>query len=117
MQTLPGQPPATIRYAPRLPGHIPGLDGLRAISILMVIVGHLIYSNMSGGALMAHAGNYGVRIFFLISGFLITTLLLKEYDKTQTVSLKNFYIRRSLRISRRSMCSCSRCTSCSAWTC
>ena len=48
--------------------------------------------------MFGHLGNYGVRIFFLISGFLITTLLLKEYDRTGHISLKNFYIRRSLRI-------------------
>jgi peptidoglycan/LPS O-acetylase OafA/YrhL len=47
---------------------------------------------------MEHLGNYGVRCFFIISGFLITTLLLKELAATGTVSLTRFYIRRSLRI-------------------
>lgn len=40
----------------------------------------------------------GVQVFFVISGFLITTLLLKEHEKTSTISLKDFYIRRAYRI-------------------
>jgi len=87
-------------FAPQLPNRIPSLDGLRAVSILLVVAGHSI----DGGRfprlldLVSHAGNLGVRMFFLISGFLITTLLLKEFDATEHISLKNFYIRRSLRI-------------------
>lgn len=85
---------------PKLPGRIPSLDGLRAISILLVIVGH---GSMSYGAPkflkpFEHFGNFGVRFFFIISGFLITTLLLKERQKTGRISLKQFYVRRSLRI-------------------
>ncbi len=45
-----------------------------------------------------HLGNFGVRFFFVISGFLITTLLLKEWSKNGKISLKGFYIRRALRI-------------------
>ncbi len=85
---------------PNLPSRIPSLDGLRAISILMVIVAHAIdpvalprlYS------LLGHIGNYGVRIFFVISGFLITTLLLKESARHGTISLLAFYARRTIRI-------------------
>jgi peptidoglycan/LPS O-acetylase OafA/YrhL len=85
---------------PRLPGRIPSLDGLRAISIALVLVGH---GSMSAGspAFLApfhHFGNFGVRFFFVISGFLITTLLLKEWSKSGQISLKNFYIRLSLRL-------------------
>lgn len=96
----PLRAPGPAQYAARLPGRIPSLDGLRAISILLVVVGHAISPKAFPAlfTLFGHLGNYGVRIFFLISGFLITTLLLKEYDKTGHVSLKNFYIRRSLRI-------------------
>jgi peptidoglycan/LPS O-acetylase OafA/YrhL len=86
---------------------IPSIDGLRAISILFVIVGHL-----AGGLGTTHRfgpitkfffnlfgnGFLGVSIFFVISGFLITTLLLREYDKTQRISLSDFYFRRAFRI-------------------
>jgi peptidoglycan/LPS O-acetylase OafA/YrhL len=75
--------------------HFPGLDGLRAISIIIVVVSHFTafspykkYFN----------GDIGVEIFFAISGFLITSLLLKEKVKRDKVSFKNFYIRRILRI-------------------
>lgn len=88
---------------PRLPGtpdvvavrHLPSLDGLRGFSILIVIFGHLISGTHYFGYIN---GLVGVDIFFVISGFLITTLLLKEKSKTGTISLKGFYTRRVLRI-------------------
>jgi peptidoglycan/LPS O-acetylase OafA/YrhL len=89
-----------VRWAPALPSRIPSLDGLRAVSILAVVVGHgipLLHAPWLAG-LLVHLGNYGVRIFFLISGFLITTILLKEWDAKGAISLRNFYIRRALRI-------------------
>ena len=76
---------------------IPSLDGLRAISISLVVVGHwweLRYHSDVAGAF----ANLGVRIFFVISGYLITTLLLKEYGKTSTIKLREFYVRRAYRI-------------------
>jgi peptidoglycan/LPS O-acetylase OafA/YrhL len=79
---------------------LPALDGLRAISIVLVILGHLsgahgfITLNMGIGD-YAHLG---VVVFFVISGFLITTLLLAEERIHGRVSLKLFYARRSLRI-------------------
>lgn len=76
---------------------IPSLDGLRAISILLVVAGHwaeLRYHSDVAGAF----ANLGVRIFFVISGYLITTLLLKEYENTGTVRLGEFYRRRAYRI-------------------
>lgn len=76
---------------------IPSLDGLRAISILLVVAGHwaeLRYQSNVAGAF----ANLGVRIFFVISGYLITTLLLKEHAKTSTISLRKFYVRRAYRI-------------------
>lgn len=72
--------------------HVPALDGLRGVAILLVITHHqLIPFSLSGGFL-------GVDLFFVLSGFLITTLLLKEFDATSTISLKNFYVRRALRL-------------------
>lgn len=82
-----------------LRGRIPSLDGLRGISILFVLYGHSVgtagfpVTERSFG--LAEAG---VRIFFVISGFLITSLLLKELANTGQVSLKGFYRRRILRI-------------------
>lgn len=86
--------------APRLSGRIASLDGLRAISILLVLLGHAAMSDGAPHLLspLSHIGNIGVRFFFVISGFLITTLLLKEQAKTGTISLKQFYLRRTLRI-------------------
>jgi peptidoglycan/LPS O-acetylase OafA/YrhL len=81
----------------RIPSRIPSLDGLRAISISLVVVGHwaeLKYHSDIAGAF----ANLGVRIFFIISGYLITTLLLKEHAKTSTIELREFYMRRAYRI-------------------
>ena len=78
---------------------IASLDGLRAISIVMVILGHA--STTKGFPHIPLAGSYssfGVRVFFVISGFLITTLLIKERDRSGTISLREFYRRRSYRI-------------------
>ncbi|HKC01471.1 MAG TPA: acyltransferase [Terriglobales bacterium] len=76
---------------------IPSLDGLRAISISMVVVGHIAYSGHAPRFLSQYA-NLGVRIFFVISGYLITTILLGEHSRTGTISLRDFYIRRAYRI-------------------
>jgi len=80
---------------------IPSLDGLRAISILLVVVGHWAELRDQSSPASDVAGafaNLGVRIFFVISGYLITTLLLKEYGKTSTIGLREFYVRRAFRI-------------------
>ncbi|HEY7376986.1 MAG TPA: acyltransferase [Polyangia bacterium] len=85
----------------RLRGRIPSLDGLRALSIGLVILSHL---NGTGGFITSeeigrwHLGTLGVRVFFVISGFLITTLLLEEVDRTGAISLRGFYMRRFFRI-------------------
>jgi peptidoglycan/LPS O-acetylase OafA/YrhL len=70
--------------------HIPSLDGIRAVSVLIVILYH--------GGIEWVPGDLGVSSFFVLSGFLITWLLFKEEDRTGTVSLKSFYVRRLLRI-------------------
>jgi peptidoglycan/LPS O-acetylase OafA/YrhL len=74
---------------------LPGLDGIRAISISLVIVFHL---TVSTGLKPFTAGGFGVDIFFVLSGFLITWLLCSEETKTGTISLRAFYARRALRI-------------------
>src|SRR5579864_8938940 len=82
---------------------IPSLDGLRAFSVALVILAHsLAYLPLRGGQYpllqVAWLGQSGVDIFFVISGFLITYLLLKEHDASGTIRLKNFYFRRFFRI-------------------
>ncbi|MGD0824386.1 MAG: acyltransferase [Terriglobales bacterium] len=76
---------------------IPSLDGLRAISISLVCVGHLTHA----GPVPKFLGPYsltGVRVFFVISGYLITSILLHEHSETSTIDLRQFYIRRAYRI-------------------
>ncbi len=81
---------------------IPCLDGLRALSIALVIVGHL-FGTAGFEATGAYvewlpSANFGVRVFFVISGFLITSLLIAEATKTGTISVLKFYFRRTFRI-------------------
>jgi peptidoglycan/LPS O-acetylase OafA/YrhL len=82
---------------------ISSLDGWRAVAILMVLVAHL-YATTNVPELtgllgfMTRHGNLGVRIFFVLSGYLITLLLLQEAEKRGTISLKQFYFRRMSRI-------------------
>ena len=73
---------------------IPALDGIRAIAVFLVLFYHL----GNEGALPFFPGPLGVLGFFVLSGFLITWLLLKEQEKTGSISLKGFYRRRALRI-------------------
>jgi peptidoglycan/LPS O-acetylase OafA/YrhL len=74
------------------------LDGLRAISIIAVVWHHAIVPNSSFWFPFLYRGYLGVDMFFVLSGFLIVTLLLRERDTTGTISIKNFYMRRTLRI-------------------
>jgi peptidoglycan/LPS O-acetylase OafA/YrhL len=80
---------------------IPSLDGIRALSIAMVVAWHLSSSGSTpwlGQLWRIDAGNLGVRIFFVISGYLITSLLLTEHARTGTIDLRRFYFRRACRI-------------------
>ncbi|MCT1635456.1 acetyltransferase [Corynebacterium pseudodiphtheriticum] len=70
---------------------VAGLDGLRGLAVAAVVVYHFFGDVLPGGYL-------GVDMFFVLSGFLITSLLLREYDTTGTVNLKDFWIRRLRRI-------------------
>lgn len=72
--------------------HLPGLDGLRALAILEVIAHHADVGGITG------QGFLGVSIFFAISGFLVTTLLLREQSRTGTIARARFHTRRMLRI-------------------
>src|SRR3954471_24432987 len=74
----------------RVLGYPPPLDGLRAIAVLLVMGVH-IFHWPSGGFL-------GVDLFFVLSGFLITTLLLEEWDRRSSIRLGFFYVRRVLRL-------------------
>jgi peptidoglycan/LPS O-acetylase OafA/YrhL len=71
--------------------HIPSLDGLRAVSFLMVFAAHMDPAD-------SVPGGFGVTIFFFLSGFLITTLMRAEHDKNGSLNLKHFWLRRILRI-------------------
>jgi peptidoglycan/LPS O-acetylase OafA/YrhL len=71
--------------------HIPALDGIRALAVFVVILYH-------SGAVTAVPGDLGVEAFFVLSGFLITTLLIREYERTGSISFRGFYRRRTLRI-------------------
>lgn len=69
----------------------PALDGMRAVSILLVMGVHAQLPHVQGGVV-------GVDVFFVLSGFLITSLLIGEWEKRGKVSLSNFYARRALRL-------------------
>ena len=78
-------------------GRVPHLDALRALAIAMVLVSHL-GSGLHGVWSGLFNGHLGVTLFFAISGFLITLLLLREFDQTGGIRLRAFYYRRVLRI-------------------
>jgi peptidoglycan/LPS O-acetylase OafA/YrhL len=88
---LPERPAAPRPTAPREAFYIPSLDGLRAAAVLLVFAAHT-------GMPIPIPGNFGVTIFFFLSGYLITTLLRMELERTGRVSLPGFYLRRTLRI-------------------
>jgi peptidoglycan/LPS O-acetylase OafA/YrhL len=86
-------PPMTLGGAsPLKSGQIPSLNGLRAIAVLVVFVGH----GLTAPGIWP--GHVGVTIFFFLSGYLIVTLLRREHSRTGTISLPKFYLRRALRI-------------------
>ena len=92
--------------------YLKGLNGIRAIAAIGVLLSHtnlalkhfnvtnysLFGFNSNGLQLSYILGRHGVTMFFVLSGFLITFLLLKELDKTKKIDIKSFYVRRVLRI-------------------
>lgn len=71
--------------------YLPGLDGLRTIAVISVVLFHLAVPHAGGGFL-------GVAIFFTLSGYLITSLLIKQWDENQTVNLGSFWLHRFRRL-------------------
>ena len=72
-------------------GYQPGLDGLRAISVIAVMLYH-------GGFMWMQGGFFGVEVFFVVSGYLITSLLLDERETSSRISLSQFWLRRARRL-------------------
>jgi peptidoglycan/LPS O-acetylase OafA/YrhL len=69
--------------------HIPSLEGIRAISFMLVFATHTGVTT---------SGDFGVTVFFFLSGFLITTLMRSEFDRNGSVNVRRFWLRRALRI-------------------
>jgi peptidoglycan/LPS O-acetylase OafA/YrhL len=88
----------------------PELDALRFFAFLFVFIGHGLEVNVRTGVLhrfpllargvsfLTHAGGFGLSLFFFLSSFLITTLLMLERERVGTIALRSFYMRRILRI-------------------
>ncbi|HEY7226108.1 MAG TPA: acyltransferase family protein [Micromonosporaceae bacterium] len=77
-----------LRYAP-------GLDGVRALAVFAVVAYHI---GTTSAAIVLPGGYLGVDVFFVLSGYLITSLLIVERRQTGHISIKNFYIRRARRL-------------------
>lgn len=95
--------PVDLDAGDRRLGHVPGLDGVRGLAVLMVVLGHTQISFLPPAQAQAildviGPGFYGVDIFFVLSGFLITSLLLNERSARERVWLGGFYARRALRL-------------------
>lgn len=86
---MPGRTETRAKENKKVFGYEPALDGVRAIAVLVVMAGHLNF---------IYAGGLGVDIFFVLSGYLITAILLAEFAVTGRIDLKKFYARRALRI-------------------
>jgi peptidoglycan/LPS O-acetylase OafA/YrhL len=71
-------------------GYVPALDGVRGVAIALVVLWHAFH--------VPAGGFLGVHVFFVLSGFLITALLLQEWHGTGSISLRHFYFRRALRL-------------------
>jgi peptidoglycan/LPS O-acetylase OafA/YrhL len=90
MSTITTPAPRVARSVSEVP-YLPGLDGMRALAVVAVMVYHANPSWLPGGFL-------GVEVFFVISGYLITLLLIGEHERSGRVSVKGFYTRRARRL-------------------
>ena len=77
---------------------MPGIDGLRALAVIAVVLYHSQDLTGIASFLEPQGGFLGVEMFFVISGFLITSLLLSEHESSGRIDLKDFWIRRARRL-------------------
>ncbi|HQR09367.1 MAG TPA: acyltransferase [Gemmatales bacterium] len=89
--SMTASPPMTEKSNEGKVFEIPSLDGIRAIAFMIVFMSH---TRLNG----VFPGGFGVTIFFFLSGYLITTLLRREYERHGRISIPKFYLRRTLRI-------------------
>lgn len=90
-RTVSSRPRRALRPSTPTMGYQPGLDGLRAISVIAVICYHAGFGWMRGGF-------FGVEVFFVVSGFLITSLLIDERERSGRIALRQFWYRRARRL-------------------
>lgn len=90
--SLSARIPLSLVDKPARLGYRPALDGLRGVAILLVVAQHALVPGF------ARSGSVGVTLFFVLSGFLITTLLLEEQDWHGRISIGAFYVRRARRL-------------------
>ncbi len=84
-------PPPPVKTPNNARSFRPDIEGLRAIAVVMVMLNHAGVAALSGGYI-------GVDVFFVLSGFLITGILVREVEQSGTISLKRFYARRARRL-------------------
>jgi peptidoglycan/LPS O-acetylase OafA/YrhL len=90
--------PAAVTVPDKAGSRIPTLDGWRGVAILLVLVDHASRNSRFQDKAWASLGFFGVDIFFVISGYIITARLLEERKRTSTIKLSEFYKRRAFRI-------------------
>ena len=80
-------------------GYLPGLDGVRALAVIGVLLYHADVTGTKGGFFTGFAGGFlGVDVFFVLSGFLITTLIVEEFARSGRINFRQFYLRRARRL-------------------